>query len=153
MPSATDERSALRLNFVTVETDDRHGFIRVAWMRRIAGCIAVATVISALGLAPAASDAPGLAAQVAAAPTSQSTATDPGSSYDTAIVLEEAKDEMSGIGAEHSYIAAHFPGWRLKEQLLLNHDDRIYDRIDIIGPTGETKALYFDIADWFGKLD
>jgi hypothetical protein len=38
-------------------------------------------------------------------------------------------------------------------QALLNHDGRMYDRIDIVGPKGESKSLYFDITDWFGKLD
>ena len=122
-------------------------------MRLIAGCMAVATVISAFGLTQTATHEPALATQVATSPKPQSTAAEPGSSYDTAIVLDGAKDEMSGIGAEHSYIAAHFPGWRLKEQSLLNQNSRIYDRIDIIGPTGQTKSLYFDITEWFGKLD
>jgi hypothetical protein len=91
--------------------------------------------------------------QVATAPTTESAAAEPGSSYDTAIVLEEAKNEMSGIEAEHSYIATHYPGWRQAVQSLLNHDGRIYDRIEIVGPKGETKSLYFDITNWFGKLD
>ena len=86
-------------------------------------------------------------------PTTESAAAEPGSSYDTAIVLEGATNEISGVEAENSYIAAHYPGWHQKMQALLNHDGRIYDRIDVVGPKGETKSLYFDITGWFGKLD
>jgi hypothetical protein len=34
---------------------------------------------------------------------------------------------------------------------VLEQDGRMYDRIDIVGPRGEKKAVYFDITDWFGK--
>ncbi len=126
-------------------------------MRRIArpfvSCLTFVTVISALSLTAGPVHEHALAAQVAASPATESSAAEPGSSYDTAIVLEGAKNEISGIEAEHSYITAHFPGWRQNMQSLLNQNGRFYDRIDIIGPTGETKSLHFDITDWFGKLD
>jgi hypothetical protein len=124
-------------------------------MRQTARAIArhMAAAIAALTLGLSAGATHALVEQVATAPTTESAAAEPGSSYDTAIVLEEAKNEMSGIEAEHSYIATHYPGWRQAVQSLLNHDGRIYDRIEIVGPKGETKSLYFDITNWFGKLD
>jgi hypothetical protein len=147
----------LYLNFVTVADDDCRGFSRDAQMRHtaraIANHMAAAFAVLALGLTTGAMREHASAAQVATAPTTGSTAAEPGSSYGTAIVLEGAKNEMSGIEAEHSYIITHYPGWRQREQALLDHDGRIYDRIEIVGPKGETKSLYFDITDWFGKLD
>ena len=156
MPSGADERSPpLCLNFVTVADDDWRDFSRDAPMRHtaraIANHMAAAIAVLAIGLTAGAMHAS--ATQVATAPTAGSTAAEPGSSYGTAIVLEGAKNEMSGIEAEHSYIVTHYPGWRQREQALLDHDGRIYDRIEIAGPKGETKSLYFDITDWFGKLD
>ena len=143
------------LNFVTVADDDWRDFSRDAPMRHtaraIANHMAAAIAVLAIGLTAGAMHAS--ATQVATAPTAGSTAAEPGSSYGTAIVLEGAKNEMSGIEAEHSYIVTHYPGWRQREQALLDHDGRIYDRIEIVGPKGETKSLYFDITDWFGKLD
>jgi hypothetical protein len=145
----------LCLNFVTVADDDWRDFSRDAPMRHtaraIANHMAAAIAVLAIGLTAGAMHAS--ATQVATAPTAGSTAAEPGSSYGTAIVLEGAKNEMSGIEAEHSYIVTHYPGWRQREQALLDHDGRIYDRIEIVGPKGETKSLYFDITDWFGKLD
>jgi|SRR5215470_11505209 len=91
--------------------------------------------------------------QVATAPTAETAATEPGSSFETAIVLEGAKNELSGVEAENSYIAAHYAGWRQRMQALLNNNGRMYDRIDIVSPKGETKTLYFDITDWFGVLN
>jgi hypothetical protein len=90
------------------------------------------------------------APQMAAAETA---ASEPGSGFDTAILLPGATNELAGVQAESAYIARHYPGWRQSLQALLNHNDRMYDRIDIIGPNGEVKSLYFDISDWFGKLD
>jgi hypothetical protein len=109
--------------------------------------------MSALDPAVSATREHAFAAQVAATTTMESSAAEPGSSYDTAIALEGATNEISGVEAENSYITAHHPGWHQKMQALLNHDGRIYDRIDMVGPKGETKSLYFDITDWFGKLD
>lgn len=90
---------------------------------------------------------------MAAAPTAETAASEPGSSFDTAIVLEGATNELAGVQAENAYVAKHYAGWRQRMQALLNHDGRMYDRIDIVGPRGESKSLYFDITDWFGKLD
>ncbi len=91
---------------------------------------------------------PSLAATTAA---TDVTPTEPGASTETAIRLTGVKGEMSGIHAEYVYIAEHYPGWNTKDQSVLEQDGRMYDRIDIVGPRGEKKAVYFDITDWFGK--
>jgi hypothetical protein len=67
-------------------------------------------------------------------------------------VLEDATNTFNGIAAEHAYTRKHYPGWRWKTQSLAGHGGRHYDVIEMIGPNGETKTIYFDITDWFGKL-
>jgi hypothetical protein len=116
-------------------------------------CISVAAVIAASASTTVGAQVKDGALQVAAAPASATIAGEPGSSFDAAIVLEGATNELSGVQAESIYIAKHYPGWPQNMQALLNHDGRMYDRIDIVGPKGESKSLYFDITDWFGKLD
>jgi hypothetical protein len=94
-----------------------------------------------------------LSPQMAAAPAAETAASEPGSSFDAAIVLEGATNELAGVRAESAYIAKRYPGWHQTMQALLNHNGRMYDRIDIVGPKGESKSLYFDITDWFGKVN
>ena len=120
-------------------------------LRSTATCMA--TVVAIVASATVGALAHGLAPQMAAAPTAETVTSDPGSSFDTAIVLEGATNELAGVQAESAYIAKRYPGWRQSMQALLNHNGRMYDRIDIVGPKGESKSLYFDITDWFGKLD
>jgi hypothetical protein len=76
---------------------------------------------------------------------------EPGASIETAIRLTGVEGEMSGVHAEYVYIAEHYPGWNAKDQAVLEQDERMYDRINIVGPRGEKKTVYFDITDWFGK--
>jgi len=75
-----------------------------------------------------------------------------GSSFERAVVLKDAKNEFEGVSAEHEWIKAHYPGWRWDSQYLLNREGRVYDMIEISNG-GEKREIYFDITDWFGKLD
>jgi hypothetical protein len=120
-------------------------------LRSFAICISAAAVIAASATVGA--QAKELAPQMAAAPAAETIASEQGNSFDTAIVLEGATNELAGVQAESAYIAKHYPGWHQSMQALLNHNGRMYDRIDIVGPKGESKSLYFDITDWFGKLN
>jgi hypothetical protein len=90
---------------------------------------------------------------VAATATADATPAEAGASIETAVKLEGIKGEASSVHAEYVYIRERYPGWRTTDQYVLNQAERIYDRIDIIGPQGEKKSVYFDITDWFGKLD
>jgi hypothetical protein len=74
-----------------------------------------------------------------------------GESFESAIVLPSATNEMTGVQAEDEYIATNYPGWKIERQMLVQHDGRKHDVIVITGPNGETKEIYFDIANWFGK--
>jgi hypothetical protein len=91
--------------------------------------------------------------QLATATTSDPTAVEPGTTLETAIVLEGATNTFNGIAAEHAYTRKHYPGWQWTSQALMNNGGRHYDVIDMISPKGETKTIYFGITDWFGKLE
>jgi hypothetical protein len=81
----------------------------------------------------------------------QAQAPAPGSSIATAIVLPGVQHETQGVSAEYAYIQKNFPGWKPKTQALLSDNGRQYDSIEIAGPGGATKAIFFDITAWFGK--
>jgi hypothetical protein len=76
----------------------------------------------------------------------------PGMALEDAIILPGVMHEVEGVRAEHAYIAAHFPGWQWRKQALINNKGRSFDSIEIVGPDGTTKVIWFDITAWFGKF-
>lgn len=89
-----------------------------------------------------------LAAMAGAA---QAQAPAPGSSIATAIQLPSVQHETEGVSAEYAYIQKNFPGWKPGTQALLADKGKQYDSIEIVGPGGATKTVFFDITAWFGK--
>ena len=92
---------------------------------------------------PAAADAPAPASKV-------HVAGGDGSSVAKAVVILGAT-ESTGVGAEYDWLDAHFPGWKLSDQSLLNRDGRAYDVMNFTLPDGSKHSIYFDITDYFGK--
>jgi hypothetical protein len=75
-----------------------------------------------------------------------------GSSIENAIILDGVTNEMDGVSAEHADIAKRFPGWHWDAQgLLPPTNGRHYDVVTL-SKGAESKTVYFDITDWFGKL-
>ena len=74
-----------------------------------------------------------------------------GSSIEQAVLIRNAKGEEEGVAAESHWVRTVHPGWRKGDQALLSDKGRSYDRIEYRTPKGETKTLYFDITDFFGK--
>ena len=75
-----------------------------------------------------------------------------GSSIERAIILEGVSNEIDGVRAEHAEIKKRFPDWQWESQgLLPPTNGRHYDAISL-SKGAETKTVYFDITDWFGKL-
>jgi hypothetical protein len=74
-----------------------------------------------------------------------------GSSLESAVVIRGAKHEKDGIAAEHRYLSQHFASWFLKRQMLVNHQGRVYDRMEITDQNGKPRAVFFDITDFFNK--
>ena len=71
---------------------------------------------------------------------------------ESAIVLDGVTNEMDGVRAEHAEVARRFPGWQWDAQSLTPPTNgRIFDVISL-SKGAESKTVYFDITDWFGKL-
>ena len=88
---------------------------------------------------------------LAVAGVAQAQAPAPGSSVETAIVLPGIQHETQGVDAEYTYIKKNFPGWKLKSQSLISNKGKQYDAIQLTGPDGSAKTVFFDITAWFGK--
>ena len=73
-----------------------------------------------------------------------------GATTETAITVQ-ASNEFEGVDAEYGYLQDHYPGWQHKQQSLIQENGKVYDRIEIVGPDGIRKSIYFNITDWFGK--
>lgn len=74
-----------------------------------------------------------------------------GTSLQKAIMIEE-KNESAGIYAENEWIRDHCPGYRKSSQSLVFDKKRPYDIITIVNQEGDTKKVYFDISNFFGKF-
>ena len=94
----------------------------------------------------------GLAAMLLASDAVPVAASEKGLSFEDAIVLDGVSNELDGVGAEHLYTDKHEAGWTWQRQALVHNSGRVFDVIDLTGPGGETKSIYFDITDWFGKM-
>jgi hypothetical protein len=88
---------------------------------------------------------------VPAAPAAAQTGGD-GSSVEKAIVIQAA-NERQGIAAEREWVEKNLPGWKKSGQALIGGPGgRQYDRIELTGPGGARKTVYFDITAFFGKM-
>jgi hypothetical protein len=75
-----------------------------------------------------------------------------GSSFATAIVIEGAKNEMEGIGAERTYVASRHKDWREENSALITKGDRSYDINEYRAADGSKHTLTFDVTGFLGKL-
>jgi hypothetical protein len=61
--------------------------------------------------------------------------------------------EVTNTDTEYAWIRQHVPnGTTMKEQALINHGNRVYDKLDVLLPDGSSRSYYFDITSGFGKL-
>ena len=74
-----------------------------------------------------------------------------GSSMEQAVIIKNAKGEEEGVTAERRWVQKVHPGWEEGRQALMNKNGKAYDRIDYTTPGGETKTIFFDITEFFGK--
>ena len=75
-----------------------------------------------------------------------------GSDCETAIVIQGARNEQEGVAAEYSWLNKHIPGAEVQKQALIECKGRPADRLTITTSNGETRQVFFDINDFFGKL-
>lgn len=110
--------------------------LAVAMAGLLSACTAPSTQESSLGRNEPASVAGGAAS---------------GSGFASAIVVH-AKNEESGVRAEYDWIRANLPGFRPEGQSLVSHGGKPYDIIVVVAKSGEKREVYFDISEFFGKL-
>lgn len=75
-----------------------------------------------------------------------------GSSMARAVKIYE-NDTMRGIAAENAWLAEHLPQYRKTGQALLQDKAGIYDKITLQSPSGDTREVYFEISEFFGRID
>jgi hypothetical protein len=75
-----------------------------------------------------------------------------GSSFATAIVINGAKNEFEGVGAEHAYVAKSHPDWTEGDSALLGREGRLFDLNSYRAADGSEHRLIFDVTNFFGKL-
>lgn len=73
-----------------------------------------------------------------------------GKSYKSSVVVHE-KTETTGVDAEYKWIRKNYPGATVLGQSLVFHNDKPYDILKI-KYKGNTKDVYFDISNYFGKF-
>ena len=69
-----------------------------------------------------------------------------GSSPEQAIVVD-------GVDDEYVWLRENLPGFERTRQSLKTIDGKHYDILTVRAPTGEVRALYFDISGFFGFSD
>lgn len=74
-----------------------------------------------------------------------------GSSCEKAVVVH-AQNEQTGVPAEYEWLGRHYPGYHTKSQALIKCGDRPADELSIVTGDGKTISVFFDIADYFGKM-
>jgi hypothetical protein len=74
-----------------------------------------------------------------------------GASPAQAVVITGAVAEFDGVQAEYAWLEAHYPGYTMTSQGLLNIDQKSYDVLKF-RHQGKDLEVYFDISAFFGKF-
>ena len=75
-----------------------------------------------------------------------------GSSIEKAVIVRNAKNSIEGVDAEAKWNQKVHPDWRKGSQACFGEDGRMYDQIEYTTPDNETKTIFFDITDFYGKF-
>ena len=73
-----------------------------------------------------------------------------GSSIENAIIISDCNN-TEGVQQEYVEVEKRFGEYRLIRQVLLEHGDKMYDKLELKLKNGENVDLYFDITHFFGK--
>lgn len=73
-----------------------------------------------------------------------------GLTAETAVIVSGARSSVDGVPAEYAWIRQNLPGAKIESQSLVL-GSKVYDVFDVNLPTGETRAVFFDITAFFGK--
>lgn len=69
------------------------------------------------------------------------------------VMFPEVRGETVGIGAEHAWTDAQFPGsqWSSRD-VLEDSDGRVYHRVLLVNARRHEVTIYFDVTNWFDQL-
>ncbi len=73
-----------------------------------------------------------------------------GSSFENAIVISDCNN-AEGVNQEYVEIRKRFGNYKLIRQSLLEHNNRMYDKLELKLEDGREIKLYFNITHFFGK--
>jgi hypothetical protein len=76
---------------------------------------------------------------------------DSGSSCESRIHIEGAVNADTGVAAEHHFVRARYPGYRVHKQSLIDCEDEPTDRLTLVDLMGKERTVFFDISDFFPK--
>ena len=74
-----------------------------------------------------------------------------GSSIEQAVVIRGVRNTEAGLAAETAWMRQRYPGANKTMQELADVGRKNYDVIGFTTAEGQTKSVYFDITDFFGK--
>jgi hypothetical protein len=74
-----------------------------------------------------------------------------GHSCETRVRIRGAPNADSGVAAEYHWIRARYPGYRLKNQSLIDCEDEPTDRMTLVNVADEERTVFFEISDFFPK--
>ena len=74
-----------------------------------------------------------------------------GLSCSTRVVILGASGSRAGVAAEHAWLHAKYPGYRLNTQALGECEGKDTDVLTLTTSEGKDTTVYFDISDFFGK--
>lgn len=76
-----------------------------------------------------------------------------GATCDDPIVIQGAHGEPDGIHSEYTWVANHFPGYRITRQALVTGAaGKTFDRLDFTDGSGAKHFACFDISAFQGKF-
>jgi hypothetical protein len=74
-----------------------------------------------------------------------------GSTCAARVLIKGAVNADTGVAAEHRWIRARYPGFRVLQQSLIDCEDEPTDRMTLVNVVGDERIVYFEISDFFPK--
>jgi len=69
----------------------------------------------------------------------------------TAVEIRTRSEHEGGL-LVRDWIEAHYPGYIIRNQEVLEQRDRAYNLVTITGPTSAAQRLYFDISSFYRRI-
>ena len=73
-----------------------------------------------------------------------------GSSFEKAIIILDCND-IEGVKQEYIELKKRFGNYKFISQTLMEHKDKLYDKLKVKLDSTEEIDVFFDITDFYGK--